>query len=279
MTTPFAEWVGRGEIQRDTVDPTRVAQALALLDLPRAKAVPGAPLPPLFHLFFANEVVPQGELAGDGHARLGRFMPPIDGHGAVKRRMWAAGDIRFEGTIKVGENLERRSVITAIESKAGRSGPLLFVVVERTLSSPSGRVVEERTVVYRTLPDAPAAESVDLAPDTALSPRDTWLPDERALFRFSALTWNSHRIHYDRAFCQVEERYPDLLVHGPFTALKLALLAAQGKAGIRRFAFRGLQALYVNRPVTLVADEAATQLQALNHRGQLAMAARVEYLT
>ena len=283
--TPAAlkDWLGKTEEQTDRLDPVRLEQAAAMLGLAQSPDV----LPPLWHLFFCNEVTAADDLAADGHARLGGFMPPVGELGAFNRRMWAAGDVHFDGELRAGEAIKRTSNIRDIRLKEGRSGALVFVDLERLIEGQAGQVREIRTIVYRHFDGQQTApEDQPLSPEPGLTALEHWHPDERALFRFSALTWNTHRIHYDRRFCQQVEGYPDILVHGPLTALKLAGLAAADQEAdrqsdratgpLKRFSFRGLQPLFVNRPIQLCGAADGRRYQALNHAGHLAMTAQVE---
>ncbi|MCE2517599.1 MAG: MaoC family dehydratase N-terminal domain-containing protein [Alphaproteobacteria bacterium] len=290
----FDDAIGRTEQAEDTITPGRMAQIIAMLGLnggqdeKRQLCQDGAALPPLFHLFFANNASDRAALDHDGHEKLGRFIPDVSTAGPFHRRMWAAGDIRQDGALKVGEVVHRRSTITAIDQKHGSTGPLLFVTVERVLSSGSGQVVEERTLVYRDIPkpglapgssDGLAPDSVEMAGAEGMTEAAVWTPDAPQLFRFSALTWNAHRIHYDLAHCRETEGYPDLVTHGPFTALMLANLTAEGlRFGghqLTRFRFRGTQAMFTGRAVHLMRG-ANGKLEARNHKGQLAMTATRE---
>ena len=294
----FEDWIGREETFSETIHPKRMAEAAAMLGLGAAGAAAlgaeGTALPPLFHLFFTNNISDASALNPDGHEKLGGFMPPVHEAGPFERRMWAAGDMRFEGRLRCGEMLRRTSVISSIEEKQGSTGPLIFVRVERCLESASGRVDETRTVVYREKPaidpDASPPDSLPLTGDEGLAEIARWQPDHVQLFRFSALTWNGHRIHYDADHCRRHEGYPDLITHGPFTAMMLALVASGGwgAAGARhpdlagartlsRFRFRGTQPLFVGREVRLHASDDFTTLEARNHEGQQAMKAEVTF--
>ncbi|XDZ65232.1 MaoC family dehydratase N-terminal domain-containing protein [Alphaproteobacteria bacterium LSUCC0684] len=300
----FDEAIGRKETSEDRIDRARMAQAAAMLGLGEeginALARDGAPLPPLFHLFFTNNPTDATRLSPDGHEILGRFIPDVTTAGPFHRRMWAAGDMRFEGSITVGETIRRVSTITAIARKEGSTGPLVFVTVDREMEGRAGKVMETRTIVYREKGQGDAPDSLPLKGDETLTEKAAWRPDHGQLFRFSALTWNTHRIHYDADHCRHTEGYPDIITHGPFTAMHLALLAAGGlgpAAGdalisggadrmatgdasarrLSRFRFRGTQALYVARRVGLCASDDFTRLEARNHQGQQAMTATAEF--
>ena len=304
--------IGRIETKEDVIDSTRLAEAAAMLGLGEdgeaAAMAQGACLPPLFHLFYGNNTSDAGRLDHDGHEALGRFIPDVTTAGNFHRRMWAAGDMRFEGQMKTGERLKRQSTIRNIEAKTGKTGPLIFVTVDRVLETASGRVDEMRTIVYREAATTPAPDSIPLEGMEGMTPCHDWLPDPVQLFRFSALTWNGHRIHFDLDHCRRVEFYPDLITHGPFTAMMLANLTAPqqnpkglgyvaamrghdagGEAGgdggdggpnpgaLKRFKFRGTQALYANRMVSLCLNDDGTKAEARNHQGQQAMTAIREW--
>ena len=300
MAAEFEAHIGRVETLEEVIHPMRMRQAAAMLglgvDAGELLAAEGASLPPLFHLFFTNNTSDAGALNPDGHEKLGGFMPDVLSAGPFKgkpvvRRMWAAGDIAFEGHLPVGALARRNSTITAITEKQGASGPLLFVEVERRIEAGDGVVVENRTVVYREPPAgadmAPESQSMDGA--GGLDRIHKWQPDAVQLFRFSALTWNGHRIHYDVDHCRKNEGYPGLVTHGPFTAMMLALTATgainasgvstnlTGERELRRFRFRGTQPLFAGNAVELLASGDFSQLEAHNHQGQLAMKAEAEF--
>ena len=193
--------------------------------------------------------------------------------------------MRFQGQLKLGERLKRQSTIRAIEAKDGKTGPLIFVTVDRLIETASGQVDETRTIVYRKAATTPAPDSISIVGDDAIMERGRWHPEPVQLFRFSALTWNGHRIHFDLDHCRKVEHYPDLVTHGPFTAMMLANLTEDGPRfmpamadghGLARFQFRGTQALYANRGVSLCLNAEGTKAEARNHMGQQAMTARRE---
>ena len=283
MTSLFQDALGRVETSEDQIDPTRMAQAAAMLGLGAdgiaRLSAQGAALPPMFHLFFGNNVSDAALLDHDGHEELGRFIPDVTTAGPYHRRMWAAGNITFEGTHQVGESLKRSSTLRDVVAKEGRTGKLIFVTVDRLIETASGQTTEERIIVYREKSTTPAPDSLPLAPTAGLAEAATWTPDYIQLFRFSSLTWNGHRIHYDLDHCRQDEGYPDIITHGPFTALMLANLTADGLAftgapsPLKSFRFRGTQALYANRTVSLALNADGTQTEARNHNGQQAMTA------
>ncbi|MEU0743750.1 hypothetical protein [Streptomyces sp. NPDC006134] len=222
-------WRPAPTTQKDPMAPGPAAALSALLDQPEPTAATGGPLPPLWHWLYFLSWPAQSELGPDGHVRDGTFLPPVPD----RRRMVAGGRCRITAPLRVGVPAERVSSLASVVPRAGRSGALLFVTTRHEIRQ-SGRtcLVEEQDIVYRsgtgTGPrGTPAADSVPL-PDAEGSWARRTLPDERLLFRFSALTANAHRIHYDAPYCRDVEGYPGLVVHGPLlTLLMLELVRAQ----------------------------------------------------
>ena len=272
MNKSLKDWIGREEICEDVVDELRIKQALSFIN---AK-IENNNLPILFHLFFANNISRLDILDHEGHEKLGDFIPDVKKYGNFSKRMWASGSFIFEGNIKIGENITRVSKITSIEEKQGKSGPLIFVTIERTLKSKSGKIIEHRTIVYKNHDPEKLPFSIQIEPQPNYNVIEKWTPLNIELFRFSSLTWNSHKIHFDFNHCIKEENYPDILVHGPFTAMKMALIASRNKT-IKTFSFKGFQALYVNKVITFNSSEDLSNFQAINFHNQLAMTAKAEF--
>lgn len=213
-------WHPEPVTDRDAMSPVPVAALSALLDLPHPAAGAGEPLPPLWQWLYFLDWAPQRDLGPDGHLREGRSLPPVPS----RRRMFAGGRCEIIEPLRLGEAAERTGTVAAVTPKQGRSGELLFVT-ERQEFRQRGRlrVVEEQDIVYRSGDgDAPrhtAAPDVSAVPE----PRGSWQlrlrPVETLLFRFSALTANAHRIHYDAPYAREVEGYPGLVVHGPLLAL------------------------------------------------------------
>jgi 3-methylfumaryl-CoA hydratase len=235
MSADFSDWVGRSEEAVDVLDPARSNALSAALGQPGALRA-GDPLPQLHHWLYFWDVRPPDGLGPDGHPARGGFLPPV----AAPRRMWAGGRLRFLKPLRLGAELTRRSTILSIETKTGRSGQLTFVTVEHVLGDAAGAaLVEQQDIVYReTGPQAP------LPPTDGPQPSCAWrrdvAPDPVLLFRYSALTMNGHRIHYDRPYATAEEGYPALVVHGPLQATLLIGLAGErlGRP-VDAFEFRG----------------------------------------
>jgi 3-methylfumaryl-CoA hydratase len=217
-------------------------------------AAPGAgdPLPPAWHWLYFLGAARRSATGIDGHPEKGDFLPPI----ALPRRMWAAGALQITQPLRLGAPSAKRSTIRSIEHKTGKSGELVFVMLDHELSQ-GGKVCirEEQTLVYRAMP----AERVPLAPGEAATAKADWSstfePDPVTLFRFSALTFNAHRIHYDRDYATQREFYPGLVVHAPLlVTLLLDLLVQQVPAGsLRTLRFRAVRPTFDLSPVQLCA--------------------------
>jgi len=237
MSEDYTAWVGRSEAAADVLTPDRTNALRAALGEPEALA-PGAPLPPLHHWLYFWDVRPPVGLGPDGHPKRGGFLPPVPS----PRRMWAGGRLKFLAPLRVGERVARTSTILKVEAKSGRSGDLIFVTVEHRISGEQGlAVVEEQDLVYREAaqPGAMAAPVGDGSPPAAPWRREV-VPDSVLLFRYSALTMNGHRIHYDRPYAIDEEAYPGLVVHGPLQATLLLDLATRHlPRPVTGFDFRG----------------------------------------
>ncbi len=212
----------------------------------------GDPLPLGWHWFYFKKPLRASSLGVDGHEHRGAFMPEVD----LPRRMWAGGTLRSLGPLVIGERAELRSRVTGVDEKRGKSGRMVFVTVGQTvLQGGRARVEEEQVIVYRGAKVQSAVRSDEGGPDAAPEAawRETFLPTTVTLFRFSALTHNAHRIHYDHPYATEVEGYPGLLVHGPLTAL--LLLDAAGRRGpgpVTRFRYRALAPLFVDQPIMLV---------------------------
>jgi len=237
--TDFSSWIGRrDEAPAETISP-------GLLDRFRAMLAPhlggtGA-APAGIHWCLSPLAVPARALGPDGHPAKGGFLPPVP----LPRRMWAGGEVEFRDPLREGDRVTRVSRIADITTKAGRSGPLCFVTVQHELASERGiAIVERQDIVYRPAATAPApAAASATAPDARKDAEAEWPVDidPVLLFRYSALTFNGHRIHYDLPYATGVEFYPGLVIHGPLQAtLMLNLATALGGGLPRRFAFRGL---------------------------------------
>ncbi|HEY6106240.1 MAG TPA: MaoC family dehydratase N-terminal domain-containing protein [Anaeromyxobacteraceae bacterium] len=243
-------WVGRQERRVDLVNPSHLAAWNATLDRDEPFPRDGDAAPPGFHWALFPPLARQSELGPDGHPRRGGFLPPIP----LPRRMWAGSRVEFPRPLRVGERVEQVSQVAKVEEKSGRAGPLVFVTVRHTVSGAAGPAVEEeQDLVYRKVSAATAATPA--APEPA--PRAAWRrriePDDVLLFRYSALTFNGHRIHYDRRYATAAEGYAGLVVHGPLIATLLLDLLRRELPGrtVERFRFRGLRPTFDTSPFTV----------------------------
>jgi 3-methylfumaryl-CoA hydratase len=245
----YQDYLGRTETRTDTVWPLLVRGLTAALDLPDA----GAVLPPLWHWMLFQDWAPASGLGVDGHPKRGGFLPPVH---HLPRRMWAGGRVEFVAPLLVGETVTRVSTIRSINEKSGGSGTLVFVTVGHEISGPNGVAIrEEHDIVYRGTGGAAVKDAAAAPPPPEGALVRTRTPDRVLLFRYSALTGNGHRIHYDLDYVTREEGYPGLVVHGPLQATLLASLAAEAMPGaaLRRFAYRGRRPAFHDRALTLVA--------------------------
>jgi 3-methylfumaryl-CoA hydratase len=273
------DWIGRTEARADTLSAAPLVGLAATLDrVDDAEPEVGMALPPLAHWLYFLPRAPQREIGADGHPRRGGFLPPVP----LPRRLWAGGRLQFHHPLRVGEAVTRLSTIAQVEVKNGRSGALVFVTVRHEIRNAAGlALTEEHDIVYRSDPQPGA-----VAPPAAAAPvgeafQRTITPDPVLLFRYSALTFNGYRIHYDRSYVTQVEGYPGLIVHGPLIAtLLLDLLRRESpSAQVRSFSFRAARALFDTAPFTLCGRREAdggVALWARDADGQLAMSARAE---
>ena len=277
----LAAWIGRSETLHDTISPTPVVALGATLDHPPAQVAAGTLLPPLWHWLYFLPMHRQSEIGPDGHARRGGFLPPVP----LPRRMWAGSQFEFRSPVRVGDVVSRQSTIADVRSKTGRTGQLVFVKVRHELrcnGAAEPALVEFHDIVYRDAqqPGDPAPPP-QAAPTGAAWQRE-WLPDDVLLFRYSALTFNGHRIHYDRRYVTTVEGYPGLVVHGPLIAtLLMDLLRRQlPDAVVTSFQFKALRPTFDGHPMRVngqpSADGRTIRLWAQDHEGWLTMEAVAE---
>jgi 3-methylfumaryl-CoA hydratase len=235
-------WIGRTETVSDVIYATPYAALSATLDRPPVRPAAGTPLPPLWHWLYFLPLHAQSEIGPDGHAKRGGFLPPVP----LPRRMWAGSQFEFRRALRVGDSVTRTSTIESIAAKMGRTGPLAFVRVrhEIRISEESDvALLEFHDIVYREAAVPGATPPLPTpAPRDALWVREV-IPDDLLLFRYSALTFNGHRIHYDRRYATEVEGYPGLVVHGPLVAtLLLDLLFRQHPTEqVARFEFKAIR--------------------------------------
>ena len=275
---PWRDWIGRTERRVDRVTAAPIAALSATLDRDDPEPRPGTVVPPPWHWLYFTPLTPQHDIGPDGHAKKGDFLPPVP----LPRRMWAGSRIAFAHPLVVGDEIVRISRIADIVVKEGRSGRLVFVTVEHEIANPTGVAIREaHDIVYRDLPGADARSPTPPSAPTGETYRREIVPDPVLLFRYSALTFNGHRIHYDRSYVTDVEGYPGLVVHGPLIATLLLdnLRRYAWNANVRRFEFKAVHPLFDIEPFTVCGREESTHAHALwarDARGALAMQATVE---
>jgi 3-methylfumaryl-CoA hydratase len=264
MSDDLSAWIGRTRTDAATLDPELARRYAAAMGEPLDVA---ASFPPLGHWAYFNDAVEPSELGPDGHPKRGRFLPPV----ALPRRMFASATFAFSAPLTLGAPTELTQTIADVRQRSGRTGELVLVDVERRLSQAGAlRLTETQTLVYRE-----AGEATPAVADTGAGGEgELWRPTVVDLFRYSAATYNGHRIHYDQAYVRNEEGYPDLVVHGPFTAAKLCGLAQRLAGGaLASFSFRAMAPLFVNQPVRLRAGAEPNTVEAIRCDGAVAVAA------
>jgi 3-methylfumaryl-CoA hydratase len=268
------QWIGKSEVRTDQITLTPVAALSATLDREEPAPQVGDAVPPLWHWIYFLPLHRHSEIGLDGHAKRGGFLPPVP----LPRRMWAGGRLQFLRPLRVDATVSRTSQIANVTCKDGRTGPLVFVLVRHEFANETGvALVEEHDIVYRD-----NAKPGDPVPQPQAAPADhQWSreiqPDEVLLFRYSALTFNGHRIHFDRSYVTEVEGYPGLIVHGPLIATLLLDLLRRNlpEANLSSFAFRAVKPLFdiANFSVCgrLEADGKTVKLWAKDAEGWLAM--------
>ena len=235
-------WIGRQETHADRATLFPVAALSATLDRDDPAPAEGDTLPPLWHWLYFLPTARQSGLGPDGHPARGGFLPPVP----LPRRMWAGGRLEFLRPIHLGEKIQRISTIKDVTLKTGRTGPMIFVLVRHEVHGENGlAITEEHDIVYR---DAPAPTETPpaprAAPEAAIWDREI-TPDDVLLFRYSALTFNGHRIHYDRRYVTETEGYPGLIVHGPLIATLLVDLVRRNvETPVKSFTFRAVKPVF-----------------------------------
>jgi 3-methylfumaryl-CoA hydratase len=279
-TAGFQDWIGRTEGQSDVAALKPAVLLAGALD--RAGAAPraGDALPPLWHWLYFLPEPRASETGADGHPARGGFLPPVP----LPRRMWAGGRLEFLRPLRIGDAVRRTSTIRDVRTKSGRSGSLVFVTVAHEIADSAGVALrEEQDIVYRDAP--PPGEAAAAAPVPAAAPEPidferTVVPDPVLLFRYSALTFNGHRIHYDRDYATGVEGYPGLVVHGPLLATLLLDLLARERpdAQVRRFTFKAQRPVFDLHSFSVCGTQTATGfgLHVRDHHGLPCMQAEAE---
>ncbi len=270
-------WIGKTQTAADAVDPGPFARLSATLDRDAPTPRAGDPIPASGHWLLFLPTYLQSQAGADGHAARGEFLPPVP----LPRRMWAGGRLVFHDALRIGDKVTKTSRIKDVSAKTGRTGTLCFVLVEHRYETARGTaLIEEHDIVYREAQGADAPKpAYQKAPAAAWSRRI--VPDDLLLFRYSALTFNGHRIHYDRRYVTEVEGYPGLIVHGPLQATYLLDLIARERATdrLQSFAFRALKPVFDLAPFDVCGapDGAAAQLWIADHAGDLCMSAQATF--
>jgi 3-methylfumaryl-CoA hydratase len=279
----YADFVGKTETHTDTVWPLLIRGLAATLDISPEAFAPNGVLPPLGHWMLFQEWVPASGLGPDGHPRRGGFLPPVHD---LPRRMWAGGRVRFAADLHAGDPVTKVSEILKVDEKTGGSGRLVFVTVRHRISGPAGLAIEEEhDIVYRGTEGVAvkAAEPAPPPPDGHFG--HTEQPSPVLLFRYSALTANGHRIHYDLDYVTREEGYPGLIVHGPLQATWLADLVRRHRPGakLQKFSFRGRRPAFHQNSLRVIGWEGPSlasgsrlMLETRDHEGAICMSAEAE---
>ncbi|GAB5430958.1 MAG: MaoC family dehydratase N-terminal domain-containing protein [Epibacterium sp.] len=277
----LADWIGRTETRTEWIAPFPANALAATLDCSGTEYGEDSELPPLWHWMHFLPIYKLSEAGYDGHAALGGFLPPVP----LPRRMWAGSRLQFHAPLRIGHVLTKKSTVQSVIAKKGRSGPLVFITVRHLIfDQDTLGIDEEHDIVYRQKPspDAPVPKPLP-APETSDFSREI-TPDPVLLFRYSALTFNGHRIHYDRPFCTVSEGYSGLVVHGPLLATLLLDLLRRERpsATVTGFEFRALSPVFDNDPFSVhgaIGEDAKTySLWVRRADGALAMKAEARVI-
>ncbi|OKO88512.1 metal-binding domain containing of MaoC dehydratase [Bradyrhizobium sp. NAS80.1] len=266
------QWIGRSQEATDIVTAQLVKGLRATLFQEVGEPKTGDAAPFTVHWCLAQPVFPMSMLGPDGHPTRGGFLPPVP----LPRRMWAGGEIEFFQPLRVGDESTRTSRIADVQVKTGSTGTLCFVSVEHSISSPRGVAIRERQdIVYREMTSSAPATAKAPPPPPKAQHRETHVSDPVLLFRYSALTFNGHRIHYDRDYVTKVEGYPGLIFHGPLQAAFIIEMAAKLRSGKppKKFTYRGLQPLFEGTEFSINANEteASMELWTANAEGQPTM--------
>jgi 3-methylfumaryl-CoA hydratase len=266
------QWIGRTTAASDTVTAQLVRGLRATLFMEIGAPKTGDAAPFTTHWCLAQPVYPMAELGPDGHPTRGGFLPPVP----LPRRMWAGGELEFFDDLRVGDEATRTSRIADVTMKTGSTGVLCFVSVDHLITTSRGTAIRERQdIVYRDVPTGSQAPAKPAAAPPSAQHRESHMADSVLLFRYSALTFNGHRIHYDRDYVTKVEGYPGLIFHGPMQAAFLVEFAARLHGGMapKKFSYRGVQPLFEGSEFSINANEidAGMELWTANSSGQPTM--------
>ena len=279
MNNQYQAWIGKQSSTRALVTAYQADALTATLDRDDPPYKEGDVIPPGWHLFYIREVVKLRDTAEDGHPKRGDFLPPID----LPRRMWAGTRATYHKPIHVGENISNVTTIESVTPKVGKTGQLVFLKLKNEISGEDGLATTElQDVVYRVEAQPGVAAPEPPPPPGEAVWKRTIHPSSVLLFRYSALTMNSHRIHYDRTYVTEVEKYPGLLVHGPLTFTLLLDLFRRENTDktLKSFSVRAVSPIYDTHDFVVEGSpdgENAATLWALNHEGRLAMSAEAKF--
>ena len=250
------EWVGKTQTDTDIVSSRQTRLMAATLDVPQSELSSGTPLPPLWHWLYFLTGENSSALGRDGHPARGGFLPPV----SLPNRMWAGGQLEFHETVPLDTRVQKRSTVVSVDHKEGRSGELVFVRVKHEIINDGSLAISElQDIVY--MGAMKAGSQTDNEPMPTPDSTRTTTPTSTTLFRYSALTFNGHRIHYDVDYCRDVEGYPNLVIHGPLNATLLAGFACEiGGGRLRQFSFRGVKPSLLGAELTLNAKWMGDQL-------------------
>ena len=273
------KWIGEKESDVDYVTVPAVYRLSATLDRDDSMPKMGDALPIGWHQLLFPRIVRQSQIGADGHPARGDFLPPVP----LPRRMFAGKRSTFHAPLQIGDEVRRESVIQSVTPKQGRTGQMVFVTVKTEIHSPRGlAITEEQDIVYREEPDPNAPPP----PPQSAPGQAVWVnkvtPDPVMLFRYSALTFNGHRIHYDHPYVTQVEKYPNLVMNGGLTTLLVFELArAHGATPLKSLASRNVRPLFVNREISICgepsADGKTAKLWAQDDAGALALSAEATF--
>lgn len=273
--TSLKNWLGKTQEHVSVIDTKQAELLAATLDQPAPKE--GDPLPGCWHWAWFNDVVKADGLGRDGHPKRGGFLPPI----ALPRRMWAGGSFEINKPLYVGSTVTKKSTIDEIKQRNGKSGKLCIVTIAHDYYQADALIIKEKqNLVFREDPSPNAPKQMLLTPPSNAILSRTIMPDPVLMFRYSALTFNGHRIHYDVDYARNVEGYPDLVFHAPLTATLLFELACEiGTKPIKKFEYRATSPLFCNEPFSICGknekDKIITWAQAKN--GGQSMLASASY--
>lgn len=273
------EWIGKSEDRSDSMSVEQLQRFEAMMNRDPSQIAEGAELAPCAHWIYFTPALPQSELGVNGNAMNDSLLPPVD----LPRRMWAGGKLTFKKSLKVGIPAEKKSTVTKIEEKEGSTGKLCFVTLRHQISSKGAVAVdEEQTFVFREENERGAhpirTQPLDIDPDW----KKITKPDSIQLFRFSALTFNSHRIHYDRDYAQQVEGYPDLVVHAPLLLLTIidAFKTKHDGKMIEEIEYNSIGPVYLGEQITIHCkntDNFKAELRVCGHEGKVAIKASINW--